>query len=178
MMQIVLECLVGWDLEKRRGKEGVLGVVEAFAKADEEQGRKTLHSHWLIWVRNLGKLQSLLYSSDEDIAKEAREEFIKYIDKVMSASYGDKFEVSPRCCPNESFVDRENQIFRDARHKEHFYDVNGEIIKCSGCGKAVTTAKLVNYSLQVRQDAMEDSNVDLPISERRRDIAAYRYLRY
>jgi hypothetical protein len=39
------------DVQKKttRGKR-ILGTVVAFSAADEEQGRKTLHCHWQIWV--------------------------------------------------------------------------------------------------------------------------------
>jgi hypothetical protein len=30
-----------------------LGKIGAFAAADEEQGRKTLHRHWQIWVEEI-----------------------------------------------------------------------------------------------------------------------------
>ena len=43
-MQIVLQVLLGWDCKTKRGVKGILGIVEAFGKCDEEQGRKTLHT--------------------------------------------------------------------------------------------------------------------------------------
>jgi hypothetical protein len=38
-------------LKKKTKQSGILGKVIAFAPAHEEQGRKTLHSHWQIWVQ-------------------------------------------------------------------------------------------------------------------------------
>ncbi len=44
VMQILLECLLKWDTTTQTSKgKGILGTVNAFAGADEEQGRKTLH---------------------------------------------------------------------------------------------------------------------------------------
>ena len=37
-MQITLECLFGWDPTNQMGKRGILGVLEAFCRASEEQG--------------------------------------------------------------------------------------------------------------------------------------------
>jgi hypothetical protein len=50
-MQILMECLLKWDTKTQTSKgKGILSTVIAFAGADEEQGRKTLHQHWQIWV--------------------------------------------------------------------------------------------------------------------------------
>ena len=44
VMQILTECLLKWDTKTQTSKgKGILGTVIAFAGADEEQGRKTLH---------------------------------------------------------------------------------------------------------------------------------------
>ena len=44
VMQILTECLLRWDTKTQTAKgKGILGTVVAFAGADEEQGRKTLH---------------------------------------------------------------------------------------------------------------------------------------
>ena len=52
VMQILTECLLRWDTKTQTAKgKGILGTVVAFAGADEEQGRKTLHQHWQIWVK-------------------------------------------------------------------------------------------------------------------------------
>ena len=49
LMQIVIECLLGWNSEEQRGGqvggEGIFSTLEAWARTDEEQGRKTLHGH-------------------------------------------------------------------------------------------------------------------------------------
>jgi hypothetical protein len=60
-MQILLECMLGWDIKKKttRGK-GILGIVVAFSAADEEQGMKTLHCHWQIWVTEHGGRDDLI----------------------------------------------------------------------------------------------------------------------
>eukprot|EP00957_Ditylum_brightwellii_P205481 15344066-Ditylum_brightwellii.AAC.1 len=51
LMQIAAESLIviGWDPKKQAGQPGLFGVPIAYSRTDEEQGRKTLHSHWQIW---------------------------------------------------------------------------------------------------------------------------------
>ncbi len=68
---------------------GILGTVLAFTGADEEQGRKTLHQHWQIWVQELNQtLQDCLFDTDATIRKDARKTFCQHINNVISASYG------------------------------------------------------------------------------------------
>ena len=56
VMQILTECLLRWDTKTQTAKgKGILGTVVAFAGADEEQGRKTLHRHWQIWVKEINQ---------------------------------------------------------------------------------------------------------------------------
>ena len=56
VMQILTVCLLRWDNKTRTSKEkGILGTVKAFTAAYEEQGRKTLHRHWQIWVKELSQ---------------------------------------------------------------------------------------------------------------------------
>jgi hypothetical protein len=47
--------------------------VLAFAGADEEQGRKTLHRHWQIWVKELSQtLRNSLFHKNVEIKDKAR----------------------------------------------------------------------------------------------------------
>ena len=58
------------------------------APAHEEQGWRTLHSHWQIWVKDL-LLQVWvdLWNSDLNIQNKASEAFYHYVDEVMTATY-------------------------------------------------------------------------------------------
>jgi hypothetical protein len=48
--------MLHWDDEKKtkRGK-GTHGTFLAFSAADEEQGRKTFHCHWQMWVEEINQ---------------------------------------------------------------------------------------------------------------------------
>jgi hypothetical protein len=52
-------------------------------------GRKTLHGHWLCWVPLLQKLRDMLFHVNNTLKEEARGEFVRYADKIMSSSFGD-----------------------------------------------------------------------------------------
>jgi hypothetical protein len=51
VIHIFVDCLLQWDSKKKEARQcGMLVKVFAFAPAHEEQGRKTLRSHWQTWV--------------------------------------------------------------------------------------------------------------------------------
>jgi hypothetical protein len=87
-MQILMECMLRWDLKKKTTKEkGILGTVVAFSAADEEQGRKTLHPHWQIRVPEINHtVKNCLFCEDITIRDRARKTFRKQIDNVITAS--------------------------------------------------------------------------------------------
>ncbi len=61
-MQILTECMLKWDTTTKTSTgKGILGTVHAFAAADEEQGQKTLHRHWQIWVKEINQSVKMLY---------------------------------------------------------------------------------------------------------------------
>jgi hypothetical protein len=90
VMQILTECLLKWDTKRQTSKgKGILGTVLAFAGADEEQGRKTLHQHWQIWVEEINQtLRDCLFHKDTTTRNKAQNTFCKHINNVLSASCG------------------------------------------------------------------------------------------
>ena len=79
-----------------------MGKIRAFAAADEEQGRKTLHQHWQIWVEEIDQtVRDCLFHKDDTTRVEARKTFLKHIDNVISASYGSDLYISHKCVNKE-----------------------------------------------------------------------------
>ncbi len=60
-MQMLTECMLKWDIKSKSSTgKGILGTVRAFDGTNEEQGCKTLHQHWQIWVEDMNQsLQKL-----------------------------------------------------------------------------------------------------------------------
>ncbi len=53
-MQILTEHMLKWDTKTKTSTgKGILGTVQAFAGADEEQDQKLLHPHWQIQVEEI-----------------------------------------------------------------------------------------------------------------------------
>ena len=153
---------MGWDSRNQIGKKGVLGILEAFSRADEEQGRGTLHGHWLTWIKEFGRLRDMLHGGNKETREKAKEEFIKYLNTVMNASYPDEFEAAHcyegECLhddcnqvvvdgrhycrshshlepQNDKFIDCDWQEFRDARHEDGCHKVGGRVMTCKLCKK-------------------------------------------
>ena len=98
-MEIFVEVLVAWDPATLKSKKdkGILGPVEAWARTDEEQGRKTLHGHFLFWIEGMNKCRNDFWYGSENEREYARECFAKYADQVMRASYPG-FRIKLPCC--------------------------------------------------------------------------------
>jgi hypothetical protein len=52
VLDTVCEIVIGWDIKKNcpTGTPGLFGVPKAFGGAVEEQGRTSLHVHFIIWL--------------------------------------------------------------------------------------------------------------------------------
>jgi hypothetical protein len=98
-MQIITEHLLKWDTENQCSRGyGILGDIQAFARADEEQGRGSLHAHWNIFVKQLSQqIRNFLFHHDPSVRAKTREEFAMYIDSIICASYGTDLEVVHNC---------------------------------------------------------------------------------
>ena len=91
--------MLNWDPNKQQARgKGIFGTVLAFAPAHEEQGRRTLHSHWQIWTEDLStQVREDLWSSDRSIRKKSREAFYRYVDEVMTATYSKPLAFNHNC---------------------------------------------------------------------------------
>ena len=164
-MQILTKTLFNWDTKKQKAKgPGIFGTVVAFAPADEEQGRKTLHRHIQLWVKEVDQnLRRELFHEEEDVKEKARIKFQNYIDKIMSTTFGPELLVPSSCS------DAPPQTFRDARHQKLCPDIQGQVIKCGSQKDMISPMTLINHSLlKWRNHALRDSmyhnrNVNLKI---------------
>ena len=189
MMQIVIKCLLGWDTKTKTSKNGIFGKLLHLTRTIEEQGRGTLHDHLCLWVENFQTLRKLLFHENKDIKTKAREEMLKYAEKIMSSSYGD-LEISHSCNgktiigkPDDLLSIKSCQHLRDLRNKNHCHDLNGIIAECSICNKQFSSPDLINNAMQYlfntnKKTIMYGHGVQqkepFPISREKLDIYAYR----
>ena len=155
IMQIIMEALIGWDFkEKKQTSLGIFGKILGFSDTSEEQGRKTLHSHVLLFIALFDRLISLLWSDSENVRKLAKEELIRYMSKAMSSSYelveedflhekkGEKLDCSISTCQIVPSVVH-NQVLRNMRHQRYCHILKGFVGKCDGCGQNFTSSNLI-----------------------------------
>ena len=197
VMQILTECLLKWDTKTQSSKgKGILGTVIAFAGADKEQGRKTLHRHWQIWVKEIDQnIRDCLFHKDDKTRLEARDTFIKHIDDVLSADYGSDLYISHRCVQKDkneelkidiadNLLKEKKEIdFRRARHKELSDEAKRNIMYCAECDKTISTVDIVNNSLKRWRDTVLSNeraqhnrpDTNIPLTPARLDMAAYTF---
>jgi hypothetical protein len=147
VMQILTKCMLRWDTKTQSSKgKGILGTVLVFSGADAEQGHKTPHRHWQIWVQELNQtLQDCLVDTDATKRKDAQKTFCHHIDNVISESYGPDLSITHRCIDGDEKeqlkIGIANKLFREmdpthfccTRHKELYGKVKGNIMYCPDC---------------------------------------------
>ncbi len=199
LIQIVLHCLFQWDSKKQRAKgPGIVGTLLAFAPADEEQQKFTLHRHWQLFVEEIDQsLRRNLFHPDPVIKKNARAKFYAYIDKVMSASYDEDLHIVHYCdgipvdlrrevseVRHGKICERPYQVLRDARSKELSQDYNGQILQCDRCNTNVSCIDVINLSVQrwkqhvlngTNRQLLARSDTYIPATGERLGIAACTY---
>jgi soluble cytochrome b562 len=167
VLKIVIEHVIGWDLKTDSGKQnaGAFGDCEAWYTPVEEQGRKTLHSHFLIWIKDWSKLLKGLYSIDMEVRSEAALELAEYADHVVSTkcfgldadkpthvytSIGPRFEetATSHHCDKPKMIPCEVQKLRNMRYK---YCGNTKkdksITSCECCKEMFSNSLLVDNVL-------------------------------
>ena len=88
-MEIVIEEVIGWNIEEGRPREdvnGLFGVPEAFTATVEEQGRRTLHAHIQIWIKEFNEWREELHSPDRFVQRNAKKKIEAYMDEISRCS--------------------------------------------------------------------------------------------
>ena len=206
LMEILIECLIGWDMKtgKYTGK-GIFGEVIAWGDAAEEQGRKSLHSHMMLYIKDFDRLMTLLWSEDEEIRFRARKQILDYFEKIMGSSYDfipqsypHKTQETPQAidstAPNSVFnnevisncngllVEYPKQNYRDMRHKKNCRVFKGAVARCVECHKVFTTKDLVWNAIECWYNAAKvefpdyfAEDVTFPLSNEQIHIIALRF---
>eukprot|EP00957_Ditylum_brightwellii_P111378 8494951-Ditylum_brightwellii.AAC.1 len=109
----------------------------AWGCTNEEQGCKTLYSHWSIWIEDFDSTRSLLYHENENVRNQALSGIQKYIDKIMCTSYGN-VTIGHTCnsrtmhiTPDTIMPDPSPQLLCIMHHEDHCNPAKGIIGKCT-----------------------------------------------
>ena len=131
---LLLKNVVGNNDEKT----GVFGSLEGYAAAIEEQGRKTLHAHVIVYVKGWNETLHNLQSNQKRKRKEAEREVTDFIDSVLSTSLGQPAGSGTLCpnCKKSSLDFASNQELRNSRHKVAIRQSNCALATCKSCGES------------------------------------------
>ena len=132
LMDVVLDKIIG-DNEERRG---MFGNLDAYGMAVEEQGRKTLHAHILVYTSDWSEIMEKLHSSQERERKWAERKIQEFVDNTISTQLvpdGPDVLPCPECAGVVEYAGE--QQLRNLRHKHGCQKENGIFAKCIGCGK-------------------------------------------
>ena len=150
LMDIVLDKIVGDnDL-----KEGLFGRMAAYGMAVEEQGRKTLHAHILVYVHEWNEILEALQSSLVQRRKEAEKKVKAFVDSVVSTALVPDDSPGQKCpsCEEGNLVFAEGQGLRNLRHRTGSRDQGNCFAKCPKCeytfnGDELSMMRVVNKDI-------------------------------
>jgi len=172
IIHITINDLLGWDTTKKINKPntGIFGELDGYCYAVEEQGRKTLHAHFLIWLKGwtnvldgLGDvsqrdnyaeaLKTYSYSIQSNILHKGREIFCDCGNSLMTNS---------RKCTD--------QDIRNLRCENIATSIGGgqAILMCINCNKNYSSNELatlavdkeLNYATSIISDDEEHFDIE------------------
>ena len=174
LLHIIKSDIIGWG---RTSIKGLFGEPLAYFFAVEEQARKTLHVHILLWIKDLPYKISDLLSTRRQTAKLCESYITSYVDKISSTDVlGEKIPWIQHICANNNVrktkVTMKNcQCLRNLRHKEGCRTEHGAIAFCGFCQKQWTAEELnyeilsTNYNVNLFNDQL--TMADDPTLQRR-----------
>ena len=85
-LDAIIKHVIGWEGSKGENIMGYYGKCEAFAASIEEQGRKTLHAHFIMWIKGIRKQWEILHDATETKERQddAKQNLCDFIDRVSS----------------------------------------------------------------------------------------------
>ncbi len=188
VIALVIKHVFGWDEKEQESTGlGLFGDVLAWCLATEEQGRKTLHGHFLIFIRNWNLiLKRLQQQRDQKVFEEAIREAKAFHDNACSARLFEDFQPpsGPLCatqvfeheCPKKRDVRAKHQRvmpeqatdqeLHEMRHCKKCHEHQGKIAKCQKCGTEFTMYGIVNNALH-EQFESDEGAVEFPDRNKR-----------
>jgi hypothetical protein len=153
--ELMIKHILGWDRINQvlHPNGGAFGVLEAWNTAIKEEGWKTLHLHWILYVKEWSTLLQGLYSNDERKHSRSATKLRKYVDSILSTklfglneiivqqAYKHKRNVCKPPVPDIcSEQDLRNLRFK---HGESSFKDN-KFLMCGKCEKKFSSQELVD----------------------------------
>ena len=196
IIKLVIKHLFAWDEENQcsTGK-GIFGELLAWCLATEEQGRKTLHGHFLLFIKNWEKVLAKMQKPGTDGYNEAKVSIKAFSESICSAQLFSDFGPNnvlkeqpvfyhENCRPNRAKKHRRftpkyvgDQAIRDMRHKVKCNEEPvGCIATCEVCGKNLTVQYIIENALKYHLGCHPKGihNFNFPkLNNRRLDMHVY-----
>ena len=171
VMNAVWKTVIGWDWLTKTASPGLYGVPEAAIQGTEEQTRKRLHGHCLVWIKGASSLVQRLQSVNDDDVLFAEQRLAAIFDRSTCTSFLDK-----KTFPNNAFQHNEPcttirqqsrrkpdvvdaQQLRDMRHKVGKNMHDGVIAKCKKCNHHYTVEELVISYLNHQNERFDSHDI-------------------
>ena len=165
--------LLGWDNKSSKAThQGIFGWTEAWTCATEEQGRKTLHGHFLVWIKGWNELlhkamnRKLPAKKAKDVQRQVKE-FVEHCSSATIFHHFDQGEVFEDTSPfmHEDCKSTRNQrnikvaaVSQDQLAEMRRCDLckkhDGHIATCLACGSKLK----INQMIQNCLNGCENSN--------------------
>ena len=179
--QIIIQHVLNWDEKEEKSKgPGLFGDLAAWCLATEEQGRKTLHGHYLLFVKGWNdKLKHLHTNSRYDKNDITGKMVLSYFDSNVSARLFSEFDSSnpeasltgqavfyhQNCGSTRqkarpyNIIGISKQIIREMRHKKKWREHAGKVATCGICESIFTiqsiTSAALNYHCTTRKGSLQ-----------------------
>ena len=198
IIQLVIKHIFSWDEQEQKSNgAGLFAELEAWTLANEEQGRKSLHGHFLLFVKNWNKLLSILQrrtsgSYDELSYSTAAKQAKDFYENACSARLFSDFQAPngvlreqpvfyhDTCAPRRrakemrySIKPVSDQDLRDMRHKRLCQQHQGRIATCEKCKKAFSVNEIVSLAMNTHLAHSDSQCICFPDSTKRLDRHVY-----
>ena len=173
VMNAVWKHIIGWDWVKRTGSPGLYGIPEAGMQGTEEQARKRLHSHCLVWIKGATPFVEDLQSTNEDKVITAKGKLVEIVDRSTSTEFLNKQKLPNRIfqhdkpCTSIRQQSRKKpdvvppQQLRDMRHKIGKLEHKGVIARCNKCKRDYSVEELVVTCLRYWNSMIDSHNFEV-----------------
>jgi len=161
VISIVVRHILGYDMKEGINilDEGLFGDVEACCPCTEEQGRKTLHAHILVWLKDWSKLLDALGSEHGRTRNIASTTLAKFCSSVQTTEiFGcDEHSIATPCVQGcsvgsvgiSNFETCTKQDLRELRTLTGTTSLGGKsILRCKTCGYPYTSEDFAVAALE------------------------------
>ena len=155
VIDIIIDKVIGWNLKKQAANgKGIFECVDAFTCSIEEQGRRSLHAHFLVFSKQICSLRKDLHSVSSDIQRRASNELCQKWEELSCTKFFSELdprkvsEVFDHDCVKALRKRGTPEIVNDQGLRELRANNDGMFAMCSHCPKTWTNTEFVTAYLK------------------------------